>query len=154
MLKAAHHPLGVGCSLVFRRPQKRIGSDPVPLTIKREVMGKTVGQPLGCRTERARVACESWNPLLPGRQRCFPLRVRAEEGCQVPGIPGLHILPCGQGLDISFSHSLSPQSLQTAVPQARPPPKPQMTTVLSEPIRPNRQASSRANGIEPLEVLP
>jgi hypothetical protein len=43
---------------------------------------------------------------------------------------------------------------QQAVPQARPPPKPQTTTVLSGPIRPVRQASSRASGIEPLEVLP
>jgi len=45
-------------------------------------------------------------------------------------------------------------SLHTALPQARPPPKPQTTIVLPGPIRPARHASSIASGIEPLEVFP
>jgi hypothetical protein len=45
-------------------------------------------------------------------------------------------------------------NLHTALPQARPPPKPHTTIVLPGPIRPARHASSIASGIEPLEVLP
>ncbi len=45
-------------------------------------------------------------------------------------------------------------NLHTALPQASPPPKPHTTTVLPGPTRPARQASSRASGIDPLEVLP
>ena len=45
-------------------------------------------------------------------------------------------------------------NLHTALPHASPPPKPQTTIVLPGPIRPVRQASSIASGIDPLDVLP